>query len=157
MEDAGASQIWISEAGGMGAALDAQTTRFDSDQIDGLVFEKGVEYPDRVRAAADAGDDRVGKPFFSGDDLGARLLADDRLEVAHHGRVGMWAQRRAQQIVGITDVGNPVADRLVDGIFQGLAPGFDRSDLSSQELHPRDVRCLAIHVDRAHVNQAIQA
>src|SRR5438105_491040 len=81
-------------------------------QIDLRVGQKGVEDPDRVRAAADAGDDGIRQAPGRGDELLARLAPDHALEVAHHRRVGVRAERRAEQIVGV-GVGDPVAHGLV--------------------------------------------
>ena len=54
--------------------------------------------------------------------LRARLLADDRLELADHQRVGMRTEHRAEQVIRLGDVGDPVAHRLVDGVLQRPAP-----------------------------------
>ena len=90
------------------------------------------------------------------EDLHARLVADHRLEVAHHGRVGVRPQRRAEQVVGVRDVGHPVADRLVDGVLQGACAAVDRAHLRTEQLHAEDVRLLAGDVDAAHVDDARQ-
>ena len=55
----------------------------------------------------------------------ARLAADHRLELAHHQRIRMRAERRAEQVVGVVDVGDPVAHRLVDRVLQRPAAGVD--------------------------------
>jgi hypothetical protein len=41
-----------------------------------------MEQADRVRAAADRRDQKIGQPTFGGKDLLARFLADDRLKIA---------------------------------------------------------------------------
>ena len=53
--------------------------------------------------------------------LRARLLADHRLELAHHQRIRMRAEHRPEQVVAVGDVGDPVAHRLVDGVLQRAA------------------------------------
>ncbi len=54
-----------------------------------------MEKADGVGAAADAGHERVGQTAFRGDHLFLRFLADNRLEVAHHGGIGMRTRGRA--------------------------------------------------------------
>ena len=56
-------------------------------------------------------------------DLRARLVADDGLEIAHHHRVRMRAQHRAQQVVRGAHVGGPVAHGLVDRVLQRARAG----------------------------------
>ena len=84
----------------------------------------------------------------------AHLLADDGLEVAHHGRIGMRAGGRADDVVGVAHVGDPVAQRLVHGVLQGLRAGGDGVDLGAQQLHAEHVGLLALDVDRAHEDLA---
>ena len=62
VEDAGPPDA---EAGG--------ACRLDADQADALVRDEAGEHADRVRAAPDAGDDRVRKPPLGLEDLRARL------------------------------------------------------------------------------------
>ena len=56
-----------------------------------------MEQADGVGAAADAGDQRVGQAAFGFQHLFARFFADDRLKVAHHGRIGVRAGDGADQ------------------------------------------------------------
>ncbi len=58
--------------------------------------------------------------------------------------------------MGVPDIGNPVAHRLVDSVLQGLAAGFHRYHRSAEEFHPVDVRFLAFHVYLAHIDHAFQ-
>ena len=80
-----------------------------------------MEQADGVGAAADAGDQRVGQAAFGLQHLLARFAADDRLEIAHHGRIGMRARRRADDVEGVLDIGDPVAQRLVHGVLERAA------------------------------------
>ena len=100
---------------------------------------------------------RVRQPAFRLQHLRARLLADHPLEVAHHRRIGVRAGRRADQVVGVLDVGHPVAQRLVHGVLQGGRAAGHRPHLGAQQLHARDVGRLPLHVHRAHVDHAGQA
>src|SRR5919107_5399504 len=73
-------------AGGQGravtAALQALPRRLDAAERDAGVGDEGREDPDRVRAAADAGDDAVGQPVRALEKLGAGLVADDALQAS---------------------------------------------------------------------------
>ena len=97
----------------------------DADQPDAAIVDERVEDADGVAAAADAGDDGVGQPPGQLEDLRARLAADDRLELAHHQRIRMRPEHRAEQVVRVADVGHPVAHRFVDGVLQRAAAGVD--------------------------------
>ena len=48
------------------------------------------------------------------------FLPDDRLEVTHHHRIGVHADHGADDVEGVPHVGDPVADRLVRGVLEGL-------------------------------------
>ena len=65
--------------------------RLDPDEPHVLVVEEVGEHADRVRAAADARDDRFGQPALRLEELRARLAADHGLQLAHDRRVGRRA------------------------------------------------------------------
>ena len=83
-----------------------------------VVVEEVGEQADRVRAAADAGDDRIGQAAELVDHLRPRLAADHPLEFAHHGRERMWPSGGAEQIMGCLEARRPVAQRLVDRVLE---------------------------------------
>src|SRR6266852_6492764 len=76
-------------------AANAFTAGFDADHSYLSIFEKGVKQANGVAPAADAGDKQIGETFLALKDLAARFDADDALEIAHHHRVRMRAERRA--------------------------------------------------------------
>ena len=86
-----------------------------------------------------------------------RLVADDPLEVAHHVRERVRTGDGAEDVVGVLDVGDPVAHRLVDGVLEGPAAGLDGDDLGAEQPHPRDVERLPAGVLLAHVDDAVEA
>ena len=88
---------------------------------------------------------------------GLGFLADHRLEVAHHHRVRMRAGDGADEVIGVGDVGDPVAHRLVHRVLQRAGAGGDRFHLGTEQLHAEDVGGLALDVDGAHVDGAGQA
>ncbi len=72
---------------------------FDADQLHAFVFDERVEDADGVAAAADAGEDGIGQAAFGFENLAARFVADHAMEIAHHHRIRMRAERGAEQIV----------------------------------------------------------
>ena len=89
-----------------------------------------MEQAHGVRAAADAGDQRIRQPAFKSQYLLARLVADHALEIAHHHRIGMRAGDGADAIERVGNIGDPVAQRLVHGVFSVFEPNFDRHTLA---------------------------
>ena len=87
----------------------------------------------------------------------ARLLADDLLEVAHHLGERVRARDRAEDVVRGGDVRDPVAHGLVDRVLQGARPGRHRDDLGAEQAHAGDVERLALGVDLAHVDGALES
>ena len=128
----------------------------DPDHPDIRLVEKRVKQPHRIRAAADAGDERVGQPALGASQLGARLVADDRLEIAHHRRVRMRSGDRADHVERVVDMGDPVAQRLVHRVFQGAGPRMHRHDLGAEQLHAKDIGLLPLDVGGAHIDDAGQ-
>ena len=84
----------------------------------------------------------------------AHFVADDGLEVAHHGGIGMRARGGADDVVGVAHVGDPVAQGLVHGVLEGLRARRDGVHLGAQQLHAEHVGLLALDVDRAHEDLA---
>ena len=137
--------------------LVAATACFHADEAHTLVVQKFVKRTHGVRAATDAGDDRIGQATLFLEDLPARLFADDAMEVADHGRIRMRAQYAAQKVMRGADIGDPVAHRFVDGIFQGTRAGGHALHVGAEQAHAVDVQLLPPHVLFAHVNDAIHA
>ncbi len=120
----------------------------------GAGVDEAGEQPGRVGPAADAGDDDVGVAAGECPALLARLVADDPVQLAHHPRVRVRTHHRPQAVVRVTDGGDPVAHRLVDGVLQRPAAAVHGLDLGTEDLHPEDVERLALDVDRPHVDLA---
>ncbi len=121
------------------------------------VVEEAGEHPDRVRAAADARDHSVREPALGFQDLLPRLPSDHGLELAHELRIRGGADARADQVVGVLDVRDPVADRLARRLLERLRPELDGANLGAEQAHALDVRPLAAHVLGAHVDDAVEA
>src|SRR5207244_1741469 len=96
------------------------STGFDTVQVHIRVIEECMEYADRVASPANTGNHTPWQLAFLLQDLSTGLSADDALEVANHGRVWMGADYGPQKVVGAFDVGDPVPQRFVDGVFECL-------------------------------------
>src|SRR6202140_2107598 len=92
----------------------ATAAGLDTDDCDTAIAEKSVKQADRIGAAADAGDDRIGQRTAVLEQLATGLASDDRLQLANDVGVGMTADRRTQQVIGTGRIGDPVTQRLVD-------------------------------------------
>ena len=153
MEDAGAS---AREAGGM-FAFEAFARGFDTDDLYALVIEEGMEEADRVRSAADGGDEHVGEAALGLEDLFARFGADHRLEVADELGIGVRPRDGADDVEGVVDVRDPVAQRLVHRVLERLGARFDRDDFGAEQFHAEHIGLLSRDIDRAHEDGAGQA
>ncbi len=152
MQDAGAP----ADERGAVARIEALSPGLDPDQLDIGVLEEGGEGPDRVRAAADAGDHAGRQRSLRGERLLAGLVADHALQVADQRRIGRRADGGADHVVGGGDARDPVADRGADRLLQRPRARLDRRDLGAEQAHPLDVGRLAAHVLGAHVDDALQ-
>ncbi len=144
------------EARGVLAGSVAASAGFDADELHAFVFHERMEDADGVAAASDAGEDGVGQAAFDFENLAAGFEADDAMEVAHHGGIRVRAERRAEQIVGGGDVGDPVAHGFADGVFEGAAAVGHADDVRAEQAHAEDVEALAAHVFLAHVDRTIE-
>ena len=99
---------------------------------------------------------RIRQPALALEHLRARLLADDRLEVAHHRRIGMRTSNGADAVEGVCDVRHPVAQRLVHRVLQRAAAAGHRHHLGAEQLHAEDVGLLPLDVGPAHEDHALQ-
>ena len=78
--------------------------------------------PPPTQATTRSGNPRAIRRYWA-----MRLAADHGLEVANHHRIGVRTEDRTENVVGRSDIGDPVAERLVDGVLQGLRPAVDRT------------------------------
>jgi hypothetical protein len=122
----------------------------------GVVDESG-EDAHRVRTAADAGNDHVGECPGHVEHLRPSFVTDERLELAHEIRVRVRADDRTETEVGVGDVGDPVAHRLVDGVLERPAARLDRVHLGTEQAHAEHVQFLTSDIDGAHVHRALEA
>ena len=144
------------ERGGVFSRLHALAAGFDGDHPHAGVVEEGMEQPQGVRAAADAGHQHVRQPAFALQDLRLGLAADDGLEIAHHRRVGMRPGRRADDVEGVLHRRDPVAQRFVHRVFERRGAARHRPDFGAEHLHPKHVRRLPGDILRPHIDDAIE-
>src|SRR3990170_128073 len=91
--------------------------RLHANQCDVFVPDEVGEYADRIGAAADAGDNCVGKPALDLQYLRPGFLADYPLILADHQRKGMRTGGRPEQIMGGRKAPAPLPNRLVDCVL----------------------------------------
>src|SRR5712671_4583894 len=108
---------------------DAFTTGFDAKHFYGGILKKWIKEANRVGATANTGDEQIGQAFFLLEDLSARLIADHALKIANHNRIRMSAIGSAQDVMGRTDIGDPVAHGFVDGLLECLLTGSHGDDI----------------------------
>ena len=101
--------------------------------------------------------ERIRQAAFGLLHLLAGLAADDRLEIAHHHRIGMRAGDGADAIERRADIGHPVAQRFVHRVLERLRAGLDRHHLGAEHVHAEHIRLLPLDVDRAHIDDAFEA
>ena len=100
---------------------------------------------------------RSGSRFSALQHLGAGLVADHGLEIAHHRGIGMRPRRRTDDVERVVDIGDPVAQRLVHRVLQGARAGRDAAHFRAQQAHAEDIGLLPLHVHFAHIDDARQA
>ena len=100
------------------AGRDPVARRLGDREPDRRLADEPAEQPDRVRAAADAGQREIRQPALGRVELDRRLVADPALEVAHDRRVRVRAHRRPEHVVRRLDVRDPVAHRVVDRVLE---------------------------------------
>ena len=69
----------------------------------------------------------------------------------------MRAGDGSKQVVSRVNIGDPVAQGFVYGIFECSASGCDCDHLGPQQLHASHIQCLPLGVYLAHVYDAIEA
>jgi hypothetical protein len=75
-------------------------------------------------------------------------------KVAHQHRIGMRAGSRADQVIGVIDIRDPVAQRLVHRVLQRAVAGGHRVTFGAEKLHAEHVRRLPLHIGGTHIDFA---
>mmetsp|Transcript_54891 Transcript_54891/g.122780 ORF Transcript_54891/g.122780 Transcript_54891/m.122780 type:complete len:325 (-) Transcript_54891:337-1311(-) len=133
-----------------------------------VVKERG-EHPNRVRATTHASHHRVGQPArtvvergvaeLAGglvEHLRTRLVTNHRLQVANDVGERVGPDSGTDDVVCGTNVGNPVAEGLVDGILEGAGTRLDGNHFGTHLGHPEAIQLLTLAVDRSHVYDALK-
>src|SRR5205807_4005239 len=111
---------------------------FDTNHFHVRIAEKFVKQADGIRAAANTGEKIRGQALLRSKYLLARFAANHRLKIPDHRGIRMCAQNRSEQIVRASHVGDPIAHRFVDGIFQRSTARFHPYDLRANHAHARN-------------------
>ena len=128
-----------------------------TEQLDAGIIDERGEGSDGVGTATHAGHDDVGQASLGGEQLCARLVADNTLKVAHQLRERVRAGGRTKDVVGRLHVGHPVAEGLVDRVLEGRRSSRHGDNFGSEHLHARDVQRLALGVLTSHVDRAVES
>ena len=102
--------------------VDAVARGLNAVNPDVGIVEERVEHANRVRSPTHTGHDRVGQSPHTLEELRARLLRDDLLEVAHHRGERVRASGRAEDVVCVIHGCDPITVGLVDRILQRSGP-----------------------------------
>src|SRR5262245_50755638 len=105
-----------------------------------------MKHPDRIRTTAHTGHQHVGETVLFSEYLTASLASNDTLKVAHQQGVRVWTKGASQQVIGVSYVRNPIAQRLVDGVLESTGTCLYRPHLRSQKFHAKHVQGLSSHV-----------
>src|SRR3990172_4090519 len=140
----------------MFSPLNAEPPCFDTVHLDGWLAQELIEQAYCIRPASHAGNEAVRQPAFQLHDLFLRFASDHGLEIAHHHGKGMRTEDRAQYVMRVRNVRDPVAHGLVDGVLERFAADVDRPHHGPEELHAEDIERLPGNIFRAHVDLAVQ-
>ena len=119
------------------------------------ILQERIEQPYRIGTATHTGDQPIRQAAGLLQYLCARFAADDGLEIAHHGRVGMRPGYGTDNVEGVIDIGHPVAHGLVKCILQRSGTRLDRDHFGAQQAHAVNVDGLALDILAPHVHNAL--
>src|SRR5207244_9477972 len=142
------------KTGCMFTATNSFASGFDADHPHMSILQEGMQQTDGVAAAADACDEQIRQARFAFENLASRFNPDDALKIAHHHRVRMRAEHRAQYIMSGVHVRDPIAHRFVDCFLERGLAGGDWNNFRSEKFHARDVDRLPFPVDLPHATYA---
>lgn len=141
---------------GIVASRLAGTGRLNADDAYGCVIHEGMEHADGIGAAAHGRNDRIGKTPGFLQHLGTGFAPDDALKIPDQRGEGVRTRRRTETVVRGFLRGDPVTQRLVDGVLERPGTALDGPDFSAEQLHAPHVGGLALHVLGTHENDAFK-
>mmetsp|Transcript_11586 Transcript_11586/g.20582 ORF Transcript_11586/g.20582 Transcript_11586/m.20582 type:complete len:366 (+) Transcript_11586:390-1487(+) len=132
------------------------SSRFDTENSNFLVVDKGVEHSNSVGSSSDASDNYIGQLADLLQRLVLGLTANYRLEVTYDGGERVRADCTANNVVRGAHVRNPVTHSFVNRVLEGLGAARNTNYLCTENLHTENVECLSPHVFFTHVNSTVQ-
>ena len=102
------------------ARLHTLAARLNPNKTNPGLIDVVVENAHGVAASTDTGHDDIGLLPDKFRHLPEALFAHHRIEVTHHGGIGMRARHRANNVEGVFNVCHPVAHGLVQRVFKRL-------------------------------------
>src|SRR5699024_10998991 len=127
-----------------------------ADEFDILFVNKVCEHADGIGTATHACNYQFWQTADALKHLSFGLGGDDAVEFAHNRGKWVWACRSAQQVVRLMEGCGPVAQSLIDGVFQCSSAGIDRNYPGAHQFHAEDIGLLAGNVFSSHVNHALE-
>ena len=115
-----------------------------------------MKQADSIRPTSDAREQCVRQ--FSGlrKNLLTRFTPNHALKFAHHKRIGMRTQGATEQVIGVVNVCDPVAQSFIDGVLQCAGSRVHSHHFGPQQSHSENIELLPAHIFRAHVNHALK-
>ena len=101
---------------------------FGADKFNFVIRHKSAEQTNGIAAAADTGYGIIRNAADFIHALLPRFITNDGLKKPCHHRERMRASHSAQNIMGIFTRGDPIAQRLINRIFQRFAAAGDGND-----------------------------
>src|SRR5262249_39815894 len=116
----------VAEGGCVISRFRAAAARLHTDQLYRLIADERIKHAGGVAAAATAGHHNIRQAAHLFQALLTSFLADDRLEIAHHGRKRMRPNDAADDVMRVLHRGHPVTHGFVDGVAESSAAAFHR-------------------------------
>mmetsp|Transcript_9355 Transcript_9355/g.20199 ORF Transcript_9355/g.20199 Transcript_9355/m.20199 type:complete len:541 (+) Transcript_9355:716-2338(+) len=133
------------------------TGSFRSHKHDGFVILEWMEGTNRVGSPTNTGNDRIWQLSGLLEHLLTHFFAHDTLEIAHNRGEWVGPNSRSNQVVRVSNIGNPIAHGFVDSILQCGLSVVHWDYLCSQCVHSENIQLLAFTIHGTHVDNALQS
>mmetsp|Transcript_14152 Transcript_14152/g.24610 ORF Transcript_14152/g.24610 Transcript_14152/m.24610 type:complete len:203 (-) Transcript_14152:1222-1830(-) len=127
-------------------------------ESDLFVFHKGVKGTNGIGSTTNTGNHGIRKlAVVFGRKLFLDFLSNNTLKVTDDGREGVRSDSGTNQIVSVTNVGDPITHRFVDGVLESFLTSFHRNNLGTKCVHSEDIQLLSFAVNSSHVDNTFQS
>mmetsp|Transcript_1741 Transcript_1741/g.2656 ORF Transcript_1741/g.2656 Transcript_1741/m.2656 type:complete len:288 (-) Transcript_1741:979-1842(-) len=125
---------------------------FYTVQFNGLVVDKGMESSNSIGSSSYTCNDCIWKFSSLFEHLSTHFNTHNTLEITHNLREGMRPNGRSNQVMSVTNVGDPISHCLVNSIFQGTLSILNWNYLCSKCVHTENIQLLTLAIHSSHVN-----